>query len=246
MIYYELCEKIWGCSPATEQIDGGIETVELIPEDDSGRRDRSMIVDLNDDESTSHTATSGNTQPSDKADEDDDNLNEEETDHDTVQTIDAGQQGTIGKRRELLDEKLKTNRHDKMKRKLPVDSQMLGCAQEELAIKRQLVEQVDKMDQRYAETMDKMSQNIEKLTSSITDGFLLLKQMMGYQQPPTMYWQIILMDLLTRLFPECHLVILHLAIVIASIPVNLTTYFLMESTNNRPVSEQINCTLHYN
>ncbi len=108
MIYYELCEKIWGCSPATEQIDGGIETVELIPEDDSGRRDRSMIVDLNDDESTSHTATSGNTQPSDKADEDDDNLNEEETDHDTVQTIDAGQQGTIGKRWELLDEKLKT------------------------------------------------------------------------------------------------------------------------------------------
>ncbi len=40
-----------------------------------------------------------------------------------------------------------------MKRKLPVDSQMLGCGQEELAIKRQLVEQVDKMDQRYAETM---------------------------------------------------------------------------------------------
>ena len=28
MIYYELCEKIWGGSPATEQIDGGIETVE--------------------------------------------------------------------------------------------------------------------------------------------------------------------------------------------------------------------------
>ena len=32
-----------------------------------------------------------------------------------------------------------------------------------------------------------MSQNIEKLTSSIADGFLLLKQMMAYQQPPTMY-----------------------------------------------------------
>ncbi len=28
---------------------------------------------------------------------------------------------------------------------------------------------------------------MEKLTSSIADGFLLLKQMMGYQQPPTMY-----------------------------------------------------------
>ena len=29
MIYYELCEQVWGGSPATEQIDGGIETVEL-------------------------------------------------------------------------------------------------------------------------------------------------------------------------------------------------------------------------
>ncbi|MCH9716473.1 MAG: hypothetical protein K0U52_05230 [Gammaproteobacteria bacterium] len=103
------------------------------------------------------------------------------------QLKDDADAGTIGKRWELLDEKLKTYRHDKMKQKLPVDSQMLGCAQEELAIKRQQVEQVDKMDQRYAETMDKMSQNMKKLTSSIADGFLLLKQMMGYQQPPTMY-----------------------------------------------------------
>ncbi len=72
------------------------------------------------------------------------------------QLKDDADAGTIGKRWELLDEKLKTYRHDKMKQKLPVDSQMLGCAQEELAIKRQQVEQVDKMDQRYAETMDKM------------------------------------------------------------------------------------------
>ena len=74
-----------------------------------------------------------------------------------------------------------------MKRKLPVDAQILGCAQEELVIKRWLVEQVDKMDQKYADTMDKMSQNMEKLTNSIADGFVLLKQMMPNQQPGTMY-----------------------------------------------------------
>ena len=71
-----------------------------------------------------------------------------------------------------------------MKRKLLVDTQLLGCAQEELKIKRQLVKQMDKMDQRYAENMDKMSRNIEKLTKSIADGFALLKQLMIYQQPP--------------------------------------------------------------
>ena len=30
MIYYELCEKVWGSSPATEQIEGGLESVELV------------------------------------------------------------------------------------------------------------------------------------------------------------------------------------------------------------------------
>ena len=28
-IYYELCEKIWGGSPATDQIDGGLETTDI-------------------------------------------------------------------------------------------------------------------------------------------------------------------------------------------------------------------------
>ena len=37
MIYYELDESIWGGCPATEQIDGGLETVELVTTDDSGR-----------------------------------------------------------------------------------------------------------------------------------------------------------------------------------------------------------------
>uniref|UniRef100_A0A1X7U5E6 Uncharacterized protein n=1 Tax=Amphimedon queenslandica TaxID=400682 RepID=A0A1X7U5E6_AMPQE len=30
MIYYELCEKLWGGSPATERTEEGMETVELI------------------------------------------------------------------------------------------------------------------------------------------------------------------------------------------------------------------------
>lgn len=67
-----------------------------------------------------------------------------------------------------------------MKRKLPVDVQLLGCAQEELTIKKRLVEQVDRMNQRYAKNMEKMSQSMEKLTNSIADGFALMKQLMTY------------------------------------------------------------------
>ena len=66
---------------------------------------------------------------------------------------------------------MKNYKQQKMKRKLPVDTQLLGCAQEELKIKRQLVEQMDKMDQMYGENMDKMSRNMEKITESIADSF---------------------------------------------------------------------------
>ena len=62
--------------------------------------------------------------------------------------------------------------------------QLLGCAQEELKIKKQLVEHMDEMDKKYAENMERMTSNMEKLTESIADGFTLLKQMMTYQQPP--------------------------------------------------------------
>ena len=34
MLYYELCQNVWGGSPATEQINGGIDTVELVPDVD--------------------------------------------------------------------------------------------------------------------------------------------------------------------------------------------------------------------
>ena len=43
---------------------------------------------------------------------------------------------TVSKRREFLDKKLGTYKHEHMKRKLPVDSQLLSCAQEELALKK--------------------------------------------------------------------------------------------------------------
>ena len=49
-----------------------------------------------------------------------------------------------------------------------MDQQLLDCAHEELTIKKRLVDHIDRMDQKYAENMDKMSQNMETLTNSIS------------------------------------------------------------------------------
>ena len=206
MIYYELCEKIWGGSPATEQIDGGVETVELNNSmskssesngdgtgstsgdfgngdmgnsntgiDDTGNCDTG-IDDIDTGNSGSgdagHSTTNAGTSTS--TDE------HQQSDDETNTTV-------INKRRQLLDETLKNYRQNKLKRRLPVDAQILNHAQEELTIKKRLVEQIDIMDRRYAENVEKMSQNMEKITSSIADGFTFLKQFMMYQQPAPMY-----------------------------------------------------------
>ena len=70
-----------------------------------------------------------------------------------------------------------------MKRKLPVDAQLLSCAQEELEVKKRLVDRMDRMNNQYVENMKQMTQNMEKLTESIAEGFSLLKSFLVMHQP---------------------------------------------------------------
>ena len=52
----------------------------------------------------------------------------------------TSQPQTTNERRNLLDAKLKGYKTEKLKRKLPAESQFLNLAQEELTIKKQLIE----------------------------------------------------------------------------------------------------------
>ena len=63
---------------------------------------------------------------------------------------------------------------------------MLQCAQEELSVKKRMIEQIHQMDRQYAENMSKMSQNIEKLANTVEEGFSLLKAFM-FQPPRSLY-----------------------------------------------------------
>lgn len=77
--------------------------------------------------------------------------------------------------KEFLDEKLKNYKQEKLKCKLPVDTQLLCCAKE-LKIKERLVEQMDDMDRNAQKTWKECHKIWKKLTQSITDGFALLNQ----------------------------------------------------------------------
>ena len=167
LLYYELCEKVWGGSPATQQLDTGIES-----------------TDLNDvtDPTPSPTGSSGNGEA------------DESTRNDSiVELTDEGQrqEQTVNSRRQYLDRKLSGHKTEKMKRKLPIGVQVLACAKEDLAVKKRLVEQMDKFDKEYSESMQILTSNMEKIGNSIAEGFNVLKHLIGpqpsYPYPPPIY-----------------------------------------------------------
>ena len=43
MIYFELCEKIWGGSPATKQLANGIESVDLVEQSEEAQPDSPVM-----------------------------------------------------------------------------------------------------------------------------------------------------------------------------------------------------------
>ena len=181
LLFYELCEKIWGGSPATQEFESELESTEIGV--DLPNEDGSII-----NESVNITSTSSHVEDADETDQNDDS----ETDE-----VFTRNSETIRKRKDLLDNKLSAYKHERMKQKLPVDSQLLSCAQEELEIKQKLVEQMDTFEKKYSETMTTLSSNMDKLAKSISDGFSLLKHLLMTPQPPAPYYQ-------THQFPQMY------------------------------------------
>ena len=163
LLYFEWCERIWGGSPATEQISSGVETVDLDESQAGEQETQSSSLDS----SLTTTETEG------------------------VHTVDStllnqasggepSSQSRVQQRRAFLDDKLSNYKQEKLKRKLPVDSQL---AKEEIEVKKRLLDQMDRMDTQYSENMSKLSANMDRLTNSIADGFALLRGLLLPQQP---------------------------------------------------------------
>ena len=78
------------------------------------------------------------------------------------------------KKKDFFDKKLSEYKEEKLKRKLPVHAQLLDCNQEDIKIKRCLL---DEMDKQYADSIAGIPKNMEKLSESINEGFRFLKMM---------------------------------------------------------------------
>lgn len=104
-LYYELCEKLWGGSPATEQIEMGVEMEEVNDQQaDAGERESGDFNHDNTEEQGSDNTSSqcSTREPSTSPDD-----------------------SSSHKRREMLDETLSTYRHKRMKKRVSSDVQLL-------------------------------------------------------------------------------------------------------------------------
>ena len=161
-MYYKLCQEIWGGLPVTNTIRSGLQSSTLIDDIDvDGAPDTSAMVGINDDKSES--------------------LEDEEGPQDDDATPTSS---TIKHQGELLNSKLKCYKQEELKRKLPIDNQLLSIAQEKLKIKGKLIFKMKEVDKENSNQMGRMMTNMERLTESIAEGFAMLRQILLSPQPP--------------------------------------------------------------
>ena len=114
LLYFEWCERIWGGSPATDQLSSGVETVDL------------------DESQASQQETQSSLDPSLTTTEDT-NTEIDSTSLDQASGGESSLQSRVQQRRAFLDDKLSNYKQEKLKRKLPVDSQL---AKEDIEVKK--------------------------------------------------------------------------------------------------------------
>ena len=153
LLYFELCEHIWGGSPASTTISSCIETTEL----------SEMCTD-----SEEISPSSSSTPVCLVNSSSTDNIKDSSESQDIIEILPST---VVQEQRSLLNSKLAGHKHEKLKLKLPNDSQLVTFAQEELKIKKQMLERMEVTGKHHTEFMNKMFANMERLTNSIADGF---------------------------------------------------------------------------
>ena len=73
-----------------------------------------------------------------------------------------------------------------MKKKVSADTQLMAFAEEELQLKKKMVEKMDCLAKEHAKTMSDLSSSLKTLSDSISSAFTSLNQVLlpnMYQQP---------------------------------------------------------------
>lgn len=176
LTFYDLCDRIWGGSPAVQSIDGAIDSSEVLvdPSDKQGRsRELSVSPAPSQANETSSTFVGLNEFCQSGDEEIGDERNDDNIDLNSLATKE---------RRAKISELLKNRKDNKMTNKLSCETQMLNCAKDDLNLKRKMAENMEKSDTELSETIKKVNKTMESIGQSIKEGFSLMAEIMKSSQ----------------------------------------------------------------
>ncbi|XP_060769457.1 uncharacterized protein LOC132876169 [Neoarius graeffei] len=145
LIFFELCEEIWGGSPGTDSIPSGTESAGMV-----------------EDSASSSTSDSPRSPV--------------ELEVSPASTVSAAK---VNRQRNVFQAKLDSHRGDRLKKKAPADA----AVQEDLQIKRRMLQLMEESEKRASEHLERVNNNIELVTSTVKNGFELLQTLVLQQQP---------------------------------------------------------------
>lgn len=144
-IYFELCERIWGGSPATEPVTG-VET-EIPPSTPST--------------SSSVPSTSSSVPPISPS------LQSQASPQTPSSSADNTDLSQENNRRDLLDDQLRNHKGEKLKRKLSSSQQAQNNLREELDIKRRMIERFEDMEKKSEEQVVGLMSTFNRMAASL-------------------------------------------------------------------------------
>ena len=147
--FYNLCESLWGGSPAIESVSRGLDSSDV---QDKAESITEVLSEQDEQEEGSSLSETDKNQEECKLDE------------------------TTKKRRAKITEMLNNRTEKKINQKLKSDAQFLNYAKEDLQLKRKLLDRLDKEDSDFKESMTKINKTMETVGESISQSMMLLAQ----------------------------------------------------------------------
>ena len=155
-ILFDKCAELWNRCPAVEAMDNGIETAEEIPDDGNPDKSELGLLPFAENDPAREDSTGVTTW--------------DESAKDAVEkTVDA--------RRNLIS-KLKKEKNSKLATKTTTENRMLALGHEELQLKKRMIDQLEKSEEKYMESMQSFTASLHSLSSTLQNGFNMLGMMM--------------------------------------------------------------------
>ena len=157
-LFFDEYSELWSGCPSVEAMDNGIETSEEI----SVSEDPASLPSIVDD----------------SASDDENNDAHSISSHSNyVQASKKQLRKLLIQGRNLIS-KLKEKKNSKLTKKVTTENRMITLEQEELQLKKRMIDHLEKSEKKYTESMQSFATSLNSLSSTLQNGFNMLGMMM--------------------------------------------------------------------